>query len=102
MPENRGNRGGAGAGRKETALSPGSARRGARRTSGARNSSYGVGRSRDPVGGRGIGSAVAAVQHPLCSSRCQAVALVPVVRQALRAFDNFAIEATRLPNGFVG
>mmetsp|Transcript_9251 Transcript_9251/g.42078 ORF Transcript_9251/g.42078 Transcript_9251/m.42078 type:complete len:323 (+) Transcript_9251:1118-2086(+) len=71
VPENRRNRGGAGAGRKETALSPGSARRGARRTSGARNSSYGVGRSRDPVGGRGIGSAVAGSgrRSRLCNTR---------------------------------
>ena len=52
--------------------------------------------------GRGIRSAVAAVQHPLCSSRCQAVALVPVVRQALRVRQFCHRSLTRLPNGFVG
>ena len=95
VPENRGNRGGAGAGRKETALSPGSARRGARRTSGARNSSYGVGRSRDPVGGRGCATPALLVSLPGCRSR-------PSGATSTSRSTILPSSLTRLPNGFVG
>ena len=96
VPENRGNRGGAGAGRKETALSPGSARRGARRTSGARNSSYGVGRSRDPVGGRGCATPALLGSLPGCRSCPSGATSTSRVRQFCHRSDQIAKRLRRV------